>query len=144
MPMRIPSTTSRAISSREPMRWRVSGSRYFRRGGALPAIVEPLIGWYRLQEFRHNVVGAESFGAGGKVGDDAVAQDRPGHGLDVLDGNVEAAAQHRPCLARHNQEQAGPRPGPVRQPVPDESWRARIARPGRPHQLGGILENMVR
>src|SRR5581483_5532960 len=130
MPMRIPSTTSRAISSREPIFWRVTGSRYFSRNGSLRAgCVEALISRGRFQQFLDDVVRRLALGASREVGDDTMPQYRPGHRLNVLDRDVEPSVQDGPRLAGHDQEQARPRASPVGQPVLDELRGVTLARP---------------
>src|ERR1035441_1468662 len=50
---------------------------------------------YGLQNGGKNGVGSLAVGVGVEVEDDAVAEDRRGDGMDVLDGEVHASAEKR-------------------------------------------------
>src|ERR1051325_4814825 len=144
MPMRTPSTTSRATSSSDDIFWSVAGSRYRNRCGALLlGMVELLVRWDRFQESLDDVVRGQTFRACCEVRNDAVAEDRLGNSLDILDRDVEPATQHGACLAGHDQEQTGSGTGSVRQPVVDEQRGVNVLGTSRPHELGCVVKDVI-
>ena len=74
---------------------------------------------------RDDILDADAFGLGAVIQQDAVAQDRIGQRLDVLDRDVRAALQQRARLGAQHEELAGPRAGAPADPVVDEVRRRR-------------------
>src|SRR5262245_10955195 len=124
-PERNPSTIVRALSSSVPRRATTAGSRNGRScavqgdiRGCPPSHSTPRDG-NRFEQPFDDRVGVDAFRFRVKVRHDAVAQNRLGERLDVLDRDVIAAVHQRPGLRAAHQRLRTAQPGSPFHPLVD-------------------------
>src|SRR5262249_23269621 len=89
-PERKPSTIVRALSSSVPRRATTAGSRNGASDAVQGTLHPALRNRHGLEQPIDDRVGVDALGLGVEVGHDAVAKDRLGQRLDVLDRHVVA------------------------------------------------------
>ena len=72
------------------------------------------------QQFFDDLIGADAFGVGVEVGEQAVPQHRLGHPLHIVDANIQSAIQDRMSFRAKHEILRGTRAGAPREPVVDE------------------------
>src|SRR5436305_15002875 len=105
-PLIAPSTSLLERSIRSATLAMASGSEYFRDGGIGGSLPDRDV----VEQPVDDRVARLAGGLRVVVDHDPVAEDRPGHGPDVVDGDARTARQRGPRLGGDDQGLTGPRP----------------------------------
>src|SRR6266545_2271867 len=108
MPLRKPSTTRRAVSSRREILANSSESKKLPGAGIVGLYLLAQTGEGRSEDETHQLVAADPLGLGAEVGDQAVAEGGKGHRPQVGPRHREAALEERARLAGEEQGLDGP------------------------------------
>src|SRR3954454_6636810 len=105
-PLIPPSASRRERRVRSAIWAMASGSEYARDGGIGGSLPDRDV----VHQPGDDRVARLAGGLGVVVQDDPVAEDRPGHGPDVVDRHARPARQRGPGLGRHDERLAAPGP----------------------------------
>ena len=102
-----------------------------------------LLGGNHFDETTDDLVGADPFGLGIEIGENAVPQDRRRHLAHILASGEKPPVQYGPRLGPQHQVLAGPRPGPPAHEFLNEVGHFALLLARQPGELQRVAHHVI-